>query len=166
MKINILKFVLGYTGNIYLYKETQQMLQLVNFYQTDDKGRIYSLHFLRCSLMLVCGPEGKLTLLNLEKDDWKIENEFCLPVAKERWSTSACIVTPLHYAVGDRKGHIYLYRDGRIEPLQVVKNAHNYMGVTNLYYSENELISLGTYLLLISMDYIMIVEFCNFYKLF
>ncbi|KAF2897199.1 hypothetical protein ILUMI_08973 [Ignelater luminosus] len=133
----------GYHGTVHIYKQVDQVLKLVCSHIPEEKFRIFSFHWLSSSNYLICGPDGNMSLWDLKKDSLSHRRTFKLPPSKERWTTVACSINNKHFAVGDRKGNIYLYSEDLIEPIQTIRKAHNYLGVTNMCIKQKELFSLG-----------------------
>lgn len=108
-------------------------------------SRIYSFHWLQSDLFIICASEGRLQMWRLQNNCVTCIGEFNLPPGRERWSTASCLCGTENFGVGDRNGNLYLYSFKNENCIQVIKKAHNYMGVTHLSFSESMLISLGTY---------------------
>ncbi|CAG9854026.1 unnamed protein product, partial [Phyllotreta striolata] len=130
----------GFRGQLYIYKETDHSLENIFTYQLKRAIRITSCFWLRCDLLLVC-QEGILTLLLLNQNEIKPINLFVLPKNVDCINTA--IAVKENIIVGDRKGNIHLYKIGETSPVQSLRKVHNYLGVTNLLHSSNNLVSLG-----------------------
>ncbi|KAF5288123.1 hypothetical protein FQA39_LY15510 [Lamprigera yunnana] len=132
----------GYCGSIHLYEVSLDELKYVSSHRIPNEPRIYSLHWLSSDQFLTCESEGILKVWVIQ-DRIILNHQFILPDSKERWTTTACLCDPDHIAVGDRKGNIYIFKLDYSQPVQVIKHAHNYLGITNLYFKNNLLTSLG-----------------------
>ncbi|KAK4883259.1 hypothetical protein RN001_006578 [Aquatica leii] len=132
----------GYCGSIHVYKLDLHLVHICT-HVVSSKSRIFALHWLSSEQFLTCEAEGRLQVWSIIEKDISPKSQFILPLSKERWTTSSCICNHGHIAVGDRKGNIYIFVSGNLTPLQIIKKAHNYQGVTNLYFKENVLVSLG-----------------------
>lgn len=136
---------LGYHGTIHIYKQVDHVLKLVGSHNPEKKFRIFAFHWLSSSSYIICGPDGNMSVWDLKEDFLSHRKNFKLPPSKERWTTVACLLDNKHFVVGDRKGNIYLYSEDFIEPIQIIRKAHNYLGVTNMFIKQNELFSLGKF---------------------
>lgn len=105
--------------------------------------KIYSFHWLNCKTFVVCAEEGILSLWYYKTKELHLISLNQLPSSTERWSTAASFVSKSTYVVGDRKGNLYLFNINVIDPIQTIKKAHNYLGITNLTFTENAVYSLG-----------------------
>lgn len=133
----------SFHGNVYIYKERASFIHLKYAFETKNKTRIFSLHWLTCKILLTCQNEGSLKLWTLDKMAVKCVAAFLLPYSKERWSTVACLMQTGNIVVGDRKGNIHLFSIGTLLPIQTIKKAHSHLGVTDLVAEGNLLVSLG-----------------------
>lgn len=118
---------------------------MVCYFKLPQETRIYSLHWLNCHTFLTCTEAGILTLCLLLNNSIELKSFYILPYSAERWTTAACFINKNHFAIGDRKGNIYLYQLTKIHPVQIIKRAHNYLGITDLRLHENNLVSIGNY---------------------
>lgn len=143
----------GYNGNLYVYKERAQTIELVVSFQMSTKLRVYAVHWLTCRLLLSCGPEGCLSLWNLRNKSLNLFAKFTLPYSKERWSTTACLMQSKALVVGDRKGSVHVFCLGTNKPIQTIKRAHSHLGVTSLFSNEDQVFSLGTKQIKVSQWY-------------
>lgn len=66
-----------------------------------------------------------------------------LPPSKERWSTTACFIQKNIIAVGDRKGHMYIFAIDKLAPIFVFKRIQSHLGITSLSTSKDKLFALG-----------------------
>lgn len=136
-------YIAGFVGNIYIYKEKNNNLKMACFYQMSQRHRIFAVHWLTCKLLLTCGPEGKLQVWTRKKRTLLLIAVLILPYSKERWTTSACLTSNKRIVVGDRKGHIHVYRLGCSSPIQTIKKAHSHLGVTNIFTEDNTVYTMG-----------------------
>lgn len=133
----------GYHGELHLYKNSSKSLDYMYSCQIKSKGRIFALHWLSCSALLTCGPHGVLTLWVINKTTMFPIQFWRLPYSKERWSNTACFCENGDVLIGDRRGSLYLYTMNSSEPVQVIKRAHDYLGVTHISSNKGRVISLG-----------------------
>lgn len=138
------EFVTGYSGSVHIYKHIGNILEHICSFVTKEMSRIYSFHWLQSDLFVICASEGRLQMCRLQNNCITCIGEFNLPPGKERWSTASSLCGTEHFAVGDRNGNLYLYSFKHKNCIQVIRKAHNYMGITHLSFSESILFSLGT----------------------
>ncbi|XP_028154251.1 WD repeat-containing protein 6 isoform X2 [Diabrotica virgifera virgifera] len=132
----------GFTGQIYIYKENQNTLEQLYYFQSNNKSRIISLHWLTCDMILICQDGGKLKLLYLKPSEINEVCSFTLPKSSQRISTTAIIFEDTIVA-GDRKGSLHRFKIGQDCPIQTISRVQSHLGVTNLIIQNNRLISLG-----------------------
>ncbi|XP_072376945.1 tRNA (34-2'-O)-methyltransferase regulator WDR6 [Diabrotica undecimpunctata] len=132
----------GFIGQIYIYKENQNTLEQLCYFQSNIKSRIISLHWLTCDMILICQDGGKLKLLYLKPSEISQVCSFTLPKSSQRISTTAIIFEDT-IVVGDRKGSLHRFKIGQRSPIQTVSRVQSHLGVTNLITQNNRLISLG-----------------------
>lgn len=87
--------------------------------------------------------KNELILCLFSNRECKKIYKFTLPPFKDNWSTTACQGEKGTYLVGDRKGHVYIFLLGQNNPTQVIKKAHNHLGVTQIYSLSKQIITLG-----------------------
>ncbi|KAK5650100.1 hypothetical protein RI129_001129 [Pyrocoelia pectoralis] len=133
----------GYHGTVHIYNQYSNQLIHVCSNESANKSRIFSLHWLSENNILTCEAEGVLCIWLIKYKSVVPEFHLRLPPSKEQWTTCACMCGQKLIAVGDRKGNIYIYTLQNIEPIQVIKKAHNYLGITNLHFRNGYLTSLG-----------------------
>lgn len=133
----------GFSGDVFIYKKTKHFLALKAHHQINNKGRIFSFHWLTCNLFLTCEKEGDLKLWCLYHKTIVLLTKFFLPQSKERWSTSACLINAKKLVVGDRKGNLHVFCLGNLHAVQTIKKAHSHLGVTYLAAKENTVFSMG-----------------------
>lgn len=136
------KYILGFQGQIYIYRQENDELQEIVSYEARTKTRIFSFHWIDCTTFLICQTEGILTLYILKNNNIALVSNFILPPSKERWSTSAVFIEK-YFVVGDRKGNLHLYKVGKSEAVQTMRRVHSHLGVTNLIQENDKIISLG-----------------------
>ncbi|XP_030756788.1 WD repeat-containing protein 6 [Sitophilus oryzae] len=132
----------GFSGQIYIYQEINNVLKELTKCILKNCERIYSFHWLNCRTFLICQNEGKMSLCVIYKKRVCIIQRFVLPYSKERWSTCAISFNE-HIVIGDRKGNIYNYVVGQETPLNSCKKAHSNLGVSYLCSRNNNILSLG-----------------------
>ncbi|KAF5308671.1 hypothetical protein FQR65_LT06132 [Abscondita terminalis] len=130
----------GYRGSVHIYKSD---LALLCSGVVANGSRIFALHWLTSNQILTCASGGVLQTWLIENNRLILQSEFILPPSKERWTTCASVNRKGLLTVGDRKGNIYIFSHGSCPPIQIIKKAHNYLGVTNVYFKQDALISLG-----------------------
>lgn len=133
----------SFRGNIFIYKKREGGITLKYYFETSTKGRIFSLHWLTCKILLTCEKEGDLKMWSLEKKCVNCVAKFILPHSKERWSTAACLAGANNVIVGDRKGNIHVFTIGEEQAVQTIKKAHSHLGITHLITQGQTLFSLG-----------------------
>ncbi|KRT78266.1 WD40 domain-containing protein [Oryctes borbonicus] len=133
----------GYHGTIHLYQVVPRWLDYMYSCQIESKERIYSMHWLSCKMLLTCGVKGILTLWTVGETTMMPIHFWELPRSKERWSTAACFCGINTVLVGDRRGTLYVYSTDSSQPVQIIKKAHNYLGISAMYFRNGKVISLG-----------------------
>lgn len=134
----------GFSGQIYFYKCKNNHLEKLGVYNCKQSSRIYAFHWLTCRCFLVCQQNGILTLYYMESNDnIHLLSTFSLPLIKERWTTCALSIINDYVLVGDRKGHLNLYKIGHLQPIQTIKRAFSHLGVTNLFKINDKIVALG-----------------------
>ncbi|XP_031333055.1 WD repeat-containing protein 6-like isoform X3 [Photinus pyralis] len=141
-KTNSIAFA-GYYGTLHIYNQESSKLIHVCSYSTESKSRVFSLHWLSENNVLTCEAEGVVYIWLIQNHSIVLETHLKLPPSKERWTTCACLCGEKRVAVGDRKGNVYIYRFDNADPIQVIRKAHNYLGITNLHFRNDYLTSLG-----------------------
>ncbi|KAI4458636.1 wd repeat protein [Holotrichia oblita] len=133
----------GYRGTIHLYEVLPNWLNYMYSCQITPEQRIFSMHWLSCKALLICGLKGVLSLWIIQETAMFPLRFWELPQSKERWSTAACFCGTNKVLVGDRRGILYLYTMESSQPVQIIKRAHNYLGISALYCRNGKIISLG-----------------------
>ncbi|GJQ74422.1 hypothetical protein Trydic_g21292 [Trypoxylus dichotomus] len=133
----------GYRGTIHVYRVVPRWLDYMYSCQIKSEERIYSIHWLSCQMLLTCGAKGVLTLWIMQETVMMPIHFWELPHSKERWSTAACFCGIKTVLVGDRRGTLYVYSTDSSQPLQIIKKAHNYLGISAVYFRNDKVISLG-----------------------
>ncbi|XP_029644930.1 WD repeat-containing protein 6 [Octopus sinensis] len=116
-------------------------------------GKIYSIHWLTDTQILVSEHTGTLSVWKLHRSSLmptlaKLQ-EFCLPPCKHRWITAACLLPgDLQMVCGDRNGSLYVYPFGKstdqlCHPEQRFPKLHGKAGVTDVCYHNNYLYTAG-----------------------
>lgn len=126
---------------MFIYREEQEAVQLVVSFRSKKQLRIYSFHWLTCKSFLIC--DGELSLWYIHGSNIHFVTNFNLLEGKQIETTAACQGFNGLYIVGDRRGNIYGYKLGVPNPILMIKKAHSYLGVTQLYNIDNQIISLG-----------------------
>ena len=107
-------------------------VSLNNVLEVFENFKIFSLHPLSQSHFLVCGPEGRMKVVDLS---WETRTlDLILPeCGTQRW-TSAAVghLDGQFLAVGDRHGGLHLYDDQTGDLLHSIKRAHGRHGIGNM----------------------------------
>lgn len=111
-------------------------------FKCDNRTRIFAFHWISCKTFMIC-QRNELVLWLFSNRECKTIQTFDLPVFKDNWSTSVCHGQKGTYIVGDRKGHLYIYSLAQNNPIQVIRKAHNHLGVTQIYSLSKQIITLG-----------------------
>uniref|UniRef100_A0AAR5Q5A6 tRNA (34-2'-O)-methyltransferase regulator WDR6 n=1 Tax=Dendroctonus ponderosae TaxID=77166 RepID=A0AAR5Q5A6_DENPD len=132
----------GYEGQIYIYRSINAEVRLIHQYFLKSKLRILAFHWLDCRRFVVL-QQTTVTLHFIHQETIRVADIFELPAGpKGRFTTCACARNK-HLIIGDSVGHIYSFILGNRLPVDVIRNAHSHLGVTQLYVSHNKVISLG-----------------------
>ncbi|XP_015108821.1 WD repeat-containing protein 6 [Diachasma alloeum] len=137
-------------GHVIIYEEkilkkdsNERLHQVID--QKVVNSKIFSLHWLSPTEILVCGAQGALKILHLSQKNLEIHSEFTLPPSKECWTTSAIISSTL-LICGDRTGSIIVYAlapSPSKTPKQMFPRIHGRLGVQSFGSSGGKIISTG-----------------------
>lgn len=135
----------GFEGQLYLFRMQGESLQCWHKYRLENQTRIFAFHWLDCKTFIVTQANGLLSLFYYNKRRFHFIQNYILPPSKEQWSTCACILGK-NLIVGDRRGNLHNFQIGPKslqDPINTIKKAHSYLGVTNLHCINQNVMSLG-----------------------
>lgn len=135
----------GFKGQLYLFRMQGERLQCWQKYRLENQTRIFAFHWLDCKTFIVTQANGLLSLFYYYKQRFHFIQIYKLPPSKEQWSTCACILGR-NLIVGDRRGNLHNFQIGpksSQDPINTIKKAHSYLGVTNIHCISQSLVSLG-----------------------
>uniref|UniRef100_A0A336LEW1 tRNA (34-2'-O)-methyltransferase regulator WDR6 n=1 Tax=Culicoides sonorensis TaxID=179676 RepID=A0A336LEW1_CULSO len=90
---------------------------------------IRSLNSLGHDRIVICSSQGHILVLN--SLTLKMMFEFYLPKSAEPWITSA-ISIGCGFLIGDRCGHLHLYKNCNKNPIHTLRRLHGNMGITQI----------------------------------